>query len=486
MSLLSLWRSAVAFPLTVLLVASSFALSVGALLEVKSNGTIYYYLGGWKPPLGIEYVVDMVAGFVVTIITGLALLSIIATRRIVFRDEYGKPGTFYALICLLLAGLTGVVLTGDLFNLFVFMEIASLAGYALVFSGGKQAMIAGFRYLILGTVGGSFFLLGVGFLYFSTGTLNMADMSIQLIGLEESRAVLAGAVFIFVGLGIKMALFPMHLWLPDAYNYASAPVTAIIAPIMTKVAAYGMLRMFLSVFPDGYLDAVTPIAFSLVMLGLAGVIVGSLAAIRQQDLRRMLAHSSIAQLGLIAVGIGLASPLATAAALLHIMNHAVMKGCLFLALANMQYATGQFTLEGISGMARRMPLTSGAFALAAIAMVGVPPFAGFFSKWYLAQAGIQSGFWPAVFIVLLGSLLTAVYMVRVIERMYLSHQIVGVDVISEKKNSTTGKLDVRGHSESPADMVIPVLILAVASLVLGLSNIVIIKQVLLPAVGGLM
>lgn len=484
--LLGLWRPALAFLLTVLAVAASLSASVGALLEVQSNGTLRYNLGGWAPPLGIEYVVDLTAAFVATVVTGVALLVIIATRRVAAQEMPERTGSFYGLVALLLTGLTGMVVTGDLFNLFVFLEIASLAGYALVFTGGPQAMMAAFRYLILGTVGGSFYLLGVGFLYFSTGTLNMADVSARLVGLEDSRAVLAGAVFIFVGLGLKMALFPLHLWLPDAYNHAPSSVNSLIAPIMTKVAAYAMLRMFLNVFPPGYLDLVVPLAPVLVGLGLVGVVVGSAAAIVQHDVRRMLAHSSVSQLALIAVGIGLATPLAAAAALLHVMNHAVMKGCLFLVAANVRFRTGDSSIDGFAGLGRRMPVTMGAFTVAAVAMVGVPPTAGFFSKWYVAQAGIDTGNWAVVAVVLLSSLMTAVYMFRILERAYFAPSPVGEPGLPEEatgKGLSTATRQATA-TEATIDMVGPVVILAAAAVGLGLGNAAILTHVLLPAVGG--
>jgi multicomponent Na+:H+ antiporter subunit D len=484
--LLGLWRPSLAFLLTVLGVSVSLAASVGALLEVQSNGALHYQLGGWAPPLGIEYVVDLMAAFVATVVTGVALLVIIAIRRMAAQEMPQRTGSFYGLVGLLLTGLTGMVVTGDLFNLFVFLEIASLASYALVFTGGPQAMMAGFRYLILGTVGGSFYLLGVGFLYFSTGSLNMADVSARLVGLEDSRAVLAGAVFIFVGLGLKMALFPLHLWLPDAYNHAPSSVNSLIAPIMTKVAAYAMLRMFLNVFPPGYLDSVVPLAPVLVGLGLVGVVAGSAAAMVQHDVRRMLAHSSVSQLALIAVGIGLATPLAAAAALLHVMNHAVMKACLFLVAANVRYRTGDSSIDGFAGLGKRMPVTMGAFTVTAIAMVGVPPTAGFFSKWYLAQAGIDAGNWAVVAVVLLSSLMTGVYMLRIVERAYFAPSPVGEPGLPEGptgKGLSTATRQATA-TEAAIDMVAPVVILAAAAVGLGLANAAVLTHVLLPAVGG--
>ena len=192
-----------------------------ALDRVLTHGTLYYDLGGWAPPVGIEYVVDEVAAYVCVVITTVSFLVLISTRRWVLKESADRStGIFYSLVLLLLGGLTGIVVTGDLFNLFVFLEISSLSAYALVFIGGRNAMLAGFRYLIIGSIGGAFYLLGVGFIYFATGTLNMEEARLLIPDAEATRAVQAGAVLIFAGLGLKMGLVPMHFWLPDAYQHA--------------------------------------------------------------------------------------------------------------------------------------------------------------------------------------------------------------------------------------------------------------------------
>jgi multicomponent Na+:H+ antiporter subunit D len=477
------WRPGLTFPLAVLGIVVSTGASAAALASVLRDGEIRYYLGGWEPPLGIEYVVDHVSAFVVLVITSVALVVVVATRRIAAREMLqARLGTFYAMVLLLLTGLTGIVVTGDLFNLFVFLEIASLSAYTLAFLGGGRGMVAAFRYLVLGTVGGSLYLLGVGFLYFATGSLNMADIARILPGLEDSRAVLAAAVLIFTGLGLKMALFPLHLWLPDVYTYSLSSVNTLIAPIMTKVAAYAMLRMFLSVFSIEYLQDSVPIAGVLVVLGLAGVVLGSVAAMAQSDLRRMLAYSSISQISLIGVGIGLASPLAFVAALLHVMNHAVMKSCLFLTAATIRRRTGNSDIRQMGGLGRQMPVTMAAFALASLSMIGIPPTAGFFSKWYLAQAGIESGQWTVVAIVLLSSLLTAVYLFKVLERVYLSPAPAPQppDVAAEDAASVKRRAKWR---EAPPGLLVPIVVLALAVVILGLLNTAIVTHVLERGVG---
>ena len=474
------------FSVAVAGVAVAAVAAVLALVHTLNGQQLPYYLGGWPPPLGIEYLVDRVAAFASTTLLGVALVVLIATRRMALVEFGDRLGFFYGLILLMLAGIAGMIVTHDLFNLFVFAEVSSLAAYALVFRGGPRGMIAAFRYLILGSIGGGFFLIGVGFLYFATGSLNITDLSSRLVGLEGSRAVLAGAVFIFAGLGLKMALFPLHLWLPDAYTYAPSSVNTLIAPLMTKAAAVAMLRMFLSVFPEGYLTEVVPISSVLVFLGLTGMIIGSLAAVSQSDYRRMLAHSSVGQLGLIGVGIGLATPLGFAAALLHIMNHAIMKGCLFLVATSVRFRTGRTDVDGMTGLGRSMPATMAAFSAAALAMVGVPPLAGFFSKLYLAQAGFGGGSWAVVVVVLGSSLLTASYLFRVVERAYLADSrgsLVAERSVIQPGESTLSNPAPNGTPrEAPLDMVLPTLLLAIASVSVGLANAAILTHVLEPGI----
>ncbi len=402
-------------------------------------------------------------------ITAVALVVLIPSRQLM-ADELpnGGGGPFASVVLLLMAGLTGIVITGDLFNLFVFLEISSLAAYALVAIGGGKATVSGFRYLILGTVGGSFYLLGVGFIYFMTGTLNMADAARLLPEVQDTTTVVAAVVLITLGLGLKMALFPLHQWLPDAYTYAPSPVTALIAPIMTKVYAYSLIRMYLSVFPPGYITDIVPISTVLVVLGMIGILFGSVMAFAQQDIRRMLAYSSISQLAFIALGIGLANSLALIGAVLHILNHAVMKACLFLAVGSIRSQAGIVSVAQIGGLGRRMPLTMGAFTVGALSMIGVPPSSGFFSKWYLVQGGIDASNWVAVAVILASSLLTAIYFFRVLERIYFA----------APDRAETG--DVK---EAPPVVVIPIWLFAVAMVGLGIVNAFIVTTILERAIG---
>lgn len=419
-SVLGWYRTRLAYLLALGGVAISLAAAIAGLVEVLRNGEMRYDLGGWPPPVGIEYVLDHLSAFIAVVVTAVALVALLATSRLMDREAPTiAGGPFYGLVLLLIAGLTGIVVTGDLFNLFVFLEIASLSAYALVAVGGSKATVAAFRYLLLGTMGATFYLLGVAFIYFKTGTLNMADAARLLSTSENSEAFIAAAVFITVGLGLKMALFPLHLWLPDAYTYAPSAVTALIAPIMTKVSVYALIRIYLSVFGPAYMEGPVPINWLLLVLGIAGVVAGSVMAFAQQDLRRMLAYSSVSQLAFIALGIGLANGLALVGALLHIMNHAVMKACLFLATGGIRHWSGVVDVSRMAGFGRRMPLTMAALTVGALSMIGIPPTAGFFSKWYLIRGGVEAGNWIAVAVILGSSLLTAAYFFKVLEQVYL-------------------------------------------------------------------
>ncbi len=450
--------------------------SVAGLHEVLIHGPISYHVAGWMPPIGIEFVLDPLAAFFCVLLSGVTLLVMIYGKVSVPFETPIKEIPFYSLSMLLLGGLTGMVMTGDLFNLFVFLEIAAVAGYALVAIGDRRAPIAAFRYLILGTIGTAFYLLGVAFLFISTGTLNMADMSRMLPLVQDTTPVILGLVLIILGIGLKMALFPMHIWMPDAYTYASSTAAALSAAIGTKVAAYVLLRiMFFMVEPDflrNDLHLIQIVGF----LGAAGVIWGSVMAICQKEMKRVLAYSSVAQVGYIALGIGLASPLGFIGAVLHALNHACMKACLFFVSGNLRLRQGHSFIPNMTNSLRSsMPWTSAAFALAAISMIGLPPTAGFFSKWYLVLGAIEQSHWIFLVVLLASTLLNAVYFFRVLERMYLKPQEAGA------VDASTQNIP---RNEAPASMLVPTLVFAAGLLVLGLANAWIVTNVIVPMIPG--
>ena len=434
----------------------SFASAVALALTVAASGTLTYQLGGWPPPWGIEYRIDILASYVLLIVTAMAALVMLFAKESVAQEiPKQRIARFYASLMLAFAGLVGIVATGDAFNIFVFLEISSLASYALISMGkDRRALNAAFQYLVMGTIGATFILIGIGFLYMMTGTLNMLDLAARLPEVSDTRTVRAGFAFLTVGIGLKLAMFPLHLWLPNAYAYAPSAVTAFLAATATKVAVYVMLRFMLEVFGVDFSLGAMPLDRILMALGLIGILSASLVAVFQYDVKRMLAYSSVAQIGYMLLGIGLASTTGVGAAILHIFNHALMKGALFLALGAVAYRIGAVTLRDFAGLGRRMPWTMAAIAIGGLSLIGVPPTAGFVSKWYLVLATLEQGLWPVAVLILIGSLLALVYVWRLIEAAYFE---------------TVAK-DAPKVPEAPASMLIPVWILVAANLYFGINT----------------
>ncbi len=402
-------------------VSTAFTLMVSIILlsTALDSGPISYWLGNWAPPWGIEYVVDTLSGFVLVVVAFMALMVALYTPGTI-RDEVpnDKETTFYSLYMLLVAGLLGIVITGDVFNMYVFIEISSLAGYALIASGKKrEALTASFNYLILGTVGATFFIIGVGLLYMVTGTLNMADLASRLPEIYDSKVVLTAFAFFSVGLSLKLALFPLHIWLPKVYTNAPSAVSSLMAATGTKVAAYALIRITLSVFDVEFSRSVD-FGSILLVLSCAAIIAGSVLAISQTNIKMMLAYSSVGQVGYIVLGLALLNETALTGSLIHILNHALMKGALFMVVGIIVFRTGVEEISGLRGLGRCMPFTMAAFTIASLSMIGVPLTVGFISKWYLAVGAVEAGMWYVVPVILVSSVLTAVYFWRIVEGIY--------------------------------------------------------------------
>lgn len=461
-----LWRPIVAQVVAIVSTATALAASIVGLVTVLDRGVISHAMGGWPPPLGIEYVIDPLSGYLAVIVTLIGLLVAIYPVHAAFGVAPRRGTPVYPLVLLLIAGLVGVVLSGDLFHLFVFLEIFAISTYALVSLGGDRAVFAAFRYLLLGTLGSGLYLLGVGFLYFSTGTLNMADVATMLPDIATSRSVQGALALIVIGLGLKMALFPLHIWLPDAHGYSPPGVAALLAAVQVKAGAYALVRILFDVFGPAYTGGNgLPVSDALVWFGLAGIVVGSVIAIRQTDIKRLLAYSTVAQLGYIGLGIGLASPIALVGALLHVLNHATMKCGLFLVAGGIIQRTGLKSIPRFAGLGKRMPWTMGGFAIMALSMVGIPPLAGFWSKFYLVWATIDLGHWIAAVVVVGSSLFTMVYFLRLFEQIFVREPTEAV---------------VATATEPSGPIIGTVMTLASAIVLIGVFNALLVGQVLTP------
>lgn len=409
---------------------ATLMVSVGLAYDVFYANPIHYPMGNWEAPFGIEYRVDAFNAVVLLLLSGIGLLvSFYSYPTVMEEIERGKQPLFYATYLLCLCGLLGMAITNDVFNIYVFLEISSLATYALIGMGrDRQALLAAFEYLILGTIGATFILIAIGLLYMMTGTLNISDLSIRVVPVIDTAPVKAALAFFIVGLALKIAIFPLHLWLANAYTFSPSMVSAFLSATATKVSIYVLARVVFIVFGAGVVMDTLSMKNMLITLSLFAIVVGSLVAVFQDNIKRMLAYSSVAQIGYMILAISLSSPTALAALLLHMVAHGLAKASLFMAVGGVALRVGDVRLEHFAGIGRKMPFTMAAFVISGLSLVGVPMTAGFISKWFLLSALVEAGLWPVLLVVLASSLLALVYIWRVVEVAYF-RQAPGVETL---------------------------------------------------------
>ncbi|HDH87775.1 MAG TPA: monovalent cation/H+ antiporter subunit D family protein [Desulfobacteraceae bacterium] len=456
-----LWKKGLCYPIVLIALSLSFLATLQTLNIVITSGIIHYRLGNWNPPWGIEYVVDYLNAFVLPVISFVAIMVAIYSKKSVEKELSDKVVYFYCIFLLQVTGFLGITVTGDMFNLYVFLEIASLAGYALITMGEDGAPFASFNYLIFGTIGACFYLLGVGYLYAATGSLNMADLARLLPDLYGSKVILVGFSFFMVGLAIKMALFPLHVWLPDAYTYAPSSVSALLAPLMTKVGAYVLIRVMYTVFKPYFSIEILPAATILCWIAAAAIIFGAAMALAQTDLKRMLTYILVSEVGYLALGVGLGNRNGLTGAILHILNDAFMMLALFMVVGAIMYRHGGRRISELRYLHKKMPFTMAVFVVAALSVIGIPPTCGFFSKWYLILGAINAHGWIFVAVLLASSLLNAILFFRVIENIYLEPH--DGDIVENHDM-------VAGAEESPLTMLVPILIAGAGILSLGVLS----------------
>jgi len=432
------------------------------LLGVKDTT---YIMGGWIPPIGIVMVLDGLSKLMLIIINVIAFFSII--YAISYMSKYTAQFKFYALFLLMVAGMNGVVLSGDLFNLFVFLEIASLASYALVgFGVESEELEAGFKYLILGSVASVVILFAVAIVYNITGTVNMADVA-NTIGnpMLNKALIFALGLFIF-GFSLKAGLVPFHAWLPDAHPSAPAPVSAMLSGVLIKaLGIYALIRVTFSV-----MGAPTDILTIIMWLGVASMIVGTLLALGQYDIKRLLAYSSISQIGYVAMGIGLGTPEGIAAGLFHMFNHATFKSLLFLDAGSFEQSTGTRDLRQMGGLMKKLPITSLSTIVGSVSISGMPPFNGFWSKLLLIIAAIAAKQYLVAAIAIFVAFGTLVYYIKVM------------------RFSLIGPLPkiYQNLKESPFSMTFSLLALSIICLISGLFYIFLMDSLFYPATNAIL
>ena len=392
---------------------TTFALLCLSAFAVKlsnSYGTIVYSVGFWKPPAGIALVLDGLTSFMLVTVNLIAF--IVSIYAINYMERYTSKWKFYTLFLLMLAGMNGVIITGDIFNLFVFLEIASVASYALVaFGTERHELEAAFKYAVMSTVGSLFILIGIVFLYSYTSTLNMADMAVILAEKGVGNIGLIVSVLFIMGFGLKAALVPFHAWLPDAHPSAPAPISAMLSGVLIKsLGVYTICRIFFNV-----IGLSLKISSLLMFLGAVSMVIGVFLAIGQWDLKRLLAYHSISQIGYVVLGIGLGTPLGILGGLFHLFNHSVFKSLLFLNSGAVEYSTGTRNLQKMGGLREKMPITSATSLTASVSIAGIPPFNGFWSKLLIIIAAVEAGHFGYAFWAVLASILTLASFAKVMK-----------------------------------------------------------------------
>ena len=434
----------------------AFVVSIMLLQQVTANGTLVYSLGGWEAPIGIEYRIDELNAYLLILVTSISTITLLASGKSLTKEmPESKQTYFYIAYMLCLTGLLGILATGDAFNVFVFLEVSSLASYTMIAMGNdRRSLWASYQYLIMGTIGATFILIGIGLMYMMTGTLNMYDLAERLPEVEQTKTIFTAFAFFLVGVCLKLALFPLHLWLPNAYAYAPSIATIFLAATATKVAIYVLLRFIFSVYGFEFSFEHLPLTEILVSLGLLGVIAASVVAIYQTNVKRLFAYSSVSQIGYMILGIGIGTKTGVTATLLHLFNHALMKSAIFLALAGVVYRVGSVNIKAFAGLGRQMPWTMAAIVVGGLSLIGVPLTVGFVSKWYLVLALLESNMWPVAVLVLIGSLLAMAYIWRIVEVAYFKPAL---------QNN-------QSYKEAPLAILIPAWIFVIANIYFGIDT----------------
>ena len=477
------FRPRLSHPLVVLGLAISFAAALKLVFIVADAGAQKYWLGGWgeivvpgqKEPfvVGIQITVDYLNTLLLVAVSGIALLTSVYTRRLVDTELAGRQRYFYALFSLLVTGLLGITITGDIFNLYVFMEIAALSSYALIAYGRGRAYMAAFNYLIMGTMGACLYLLGVGFVFAKTGTLNIANVSAiipALLNSGQSQALFVGFVLILLGAWAKMAFFPFHGWLPNAYAHAPTAGAAILAPLATKVAVYTMLRIMVTVYSIEYIIHSPGIQSLALYLSSLAIVIASFFSLTQTNLKKLASYFVLSEIGYMVGGAWLANKPGLTGAMVHVVADAAMTSALFMAIGCIVYRLGQAQLDDLKGVFFKMPVTMAAFVVTMAALIGVPPTCGFFSKWYLIQGAAQAGVWHFVAALLLSSLVKAIILFRIIE--------IGYNRVPHPAIEGNPAIP---RNEAPLSMLIPTVAMALGLIALGLGTSTLVNTIIAKA-----
>ncbi len=468
-------RKSLCFPTALAALIVTLLSAILVMGRVMQDGALIYRLGGWDPPWGISFYIDHLNGVILILVALVALINLIATRGVAADLFNNRLGAYYSLYLLFVTGLMGIVITGDAFNLYVLLEISSLSGYALLGMGGGRARLASLNYVFMGTIGASFYLLGTGYLYIVTGSLNMLDLAALLPTVAEASLIHVSFILCLVGLFMKMAFFPLHGWLANAYSFAPNPTASLIAPLATKVMLYVMIRLILTVYQPELAFSRLPIGDLIVWLAVGAIIAGSLMAYKQTRLKRMFAYIIVVEVGYMVGGFWLGNAAGMTGAVLHLLNDAMMTLCVFLAAGAMATRIKGDTIGQLQGLFKSMPFTMTAFVVAALAIIGVPPTCGFFSKWYLLSGGIEAGHYGFTAALIISSLVNVLLFFRVMETAYF-------EPFANHHHHNDGQ----AIQEAPLDMVVPLLVTAGLLIAMGIYAHSLVTGFIEPAISPLM
>lgn len=446
------------------------------------NGTLVFKVGGWelldKIPIAIYMVIDGLSIYLLLIINLIGFFS--AFYSISYINKFTAENNYYILFCLMTAGMNGVVISGDLFNIYVFLEMAAISSYALVAFGiEKEELEASFKYQVLGGVSSLFILLGIGLLYWSTSTLNIADVSRIILSNGKSELIIFAQVILLSGFGLKAAMIPFHAWLPDAHSSAPSPISSMLSGVLIKaIGAYVILRLFFNMFAISY-----DVSLVITIIGTLSMVIGVLLAIGQWDIKRLLAYHSISQMGYVILGVGIGmlvlaqngdrsvATLSIAGGLFHLFNHAVFKSLLFLNAGAVEYETGIRDMKKLGGLSEKMPVTTSTSLSASMSISGIPPFNGFFSKLIIIIAAIQARYYVLSILAVFVSIITLASFLKVQRFTFFN-----------KKSSNLESMGI-SVKEVPFTMCFSMIFLAALCILLSLMIIPSVRETILtPAV----
>jgi multicomponent Na+:H+ antiporter subunit D len=393
--------------------------SVVLFNTVSSNGIQEYFFGNWPAPIGIAYSVDHLNALMILLIYVVAFFAFIySLKSVPFEIKKNKHAFYYTLYFLLISGLVGITITGDAFNLYVLFEICALSSYALLASGGKKTYLATFYYLLIGSIGACFYLIGVAYLFIKTGSLNMAHIFELIPPIYFTKSILIGFIFINLGLFIKMALFPVHGWLPNIYTKAPISTTCLLAPLGTKLTIYILIRFYFDVFTPEFVFHVLNIKNVMVWLSTIAIIVGSMYAIFHTNYRKIIAFIVVAEIGYIVGGIWTGHPDSLTGAIYHILADSLMTLSLFMIGGMILFYIKSEKLSDCANIFKQLPFTAVALIIVFASIVGIPPTSGFFSKMYLIKGAFQMGYYQFIVALLFSSLASLFIFFRLFESYF--------------------------------------------------------------------